>query len=87
MFPFVMSDPRYFYPVKELTVPMKGCDTLMPIDQVFGVMKVLIKAPDNLYFPVLPKCSSSGKVMYSLKTMTGMWSSVEIQKAVHVYRV
>ena len=55
IFPFVMSDPRYYYPVKEPTVLIKGCDTLMPIDQVFGVMKVLIEAPDKLYFPVFPE--------------------------------
>ena len=88
MFPFVMSSPAYFYPVKEPTILIKGRDTLMPIDKVFGVMKVLIEAPDNLYFPVLPERSPSGKVMYSLKTMTGTWSSVEIQKAVRVgYKV
>jgi len=88
MFPFVMSSPAYFYPVKEPTILVKGRDTLMPIDKVFGVMKVLIEAPDNLYFPVLPERSESGKCMYSLKTMTGTWSSVEIQKAVRVgYKV
>ena len=89
MFPFVMSDPRYYYPVKEPTVLIKGRDTLMPIDKVFGVMKVLIEAPDNLYFPVLPERSvTQKKVMYHLKTMTGTWSSVEIQKAVRVgYKV
>ena len=85
MFPFVMSSPAYFYPVKEPTILIKGRDTLMPIDRVFGIMKVLIEAPDNLYFPVLPERSTShNKVMYHLKTMTGTWSSVEIQKAVHV---
>ena len=85
MFPFVMSDPRYFYPIKEPTVLIKGRDTLMPIDKVFGVMKVLIEAPDNLYFPILPERSTNhNKVMYHLKTMTGTWSSVEIQKAVRV---
>ena len=89
MFPFVMSNLRYFYHMKEPTRLIKGRDTLMPINQVFSVMKVLIEAPDNLYFPILQEHSSSHKkVMYHLKTMTGTWSSVEIQKAVHaVYKV
>ena len=69
MFPFVMSDPCYFY----------------PIDQVFGVMKVVIEVLDTLYFPVLPeRFTTQKKMMYKLKTMTGTLSSVEIQKAVCV---
>ena len=61
----------------------------MPVDKVFGIMKVLIEAPDNLYFPLLPERSvSEKKVLYALKTMTGTWSSVEIQKAVRLgYKV
>ena len=45
-------------------------------------MKVLIEAPDNLYFPLLLERSTSGKVIYPLKPMTATRSSVEIQKAV-----
>ena len=68
MFLFVVSDPRYFYPVKEPTIIIKGCDTLMPIDKVFFVMKVLIEAPDYLHFPVLLERSSNhNKVMYQLR--------------------
>ena len=35
-----------------------------------------------MYFPLLPERAPNAKVMYALKTMTGTWSSVEIQKAV-----
>ena len=55
---------------------------MMNMDDVFGMMKVMIEVPDNLYFPLLPERAESGKVMYELKTMIGTWSSVEIQKAV-----
>ena len=51
MFPFIMLDPCYFNPVKEPTILMKGHDIHMLIDKVFGVIKLLIIAPDNLYFP------------------------------------
>ena len=56
----------------------------MSIDMysVLRVMKVLIEAPDNLYFPLLLERSTSGKVIYPLKPMTATRSSVEIQKAV-----
>ena len=54
MFLFVISNPRYYYPVKEPAIFIKMQDMLMPIDKVFGVMRVLIKASDNLYFPYYP---------------------------------
>ena len=38
MFPFVMLDP-YLYPVKAPTVFIKGCNTLMPMDEVLSIMK------------------------------------------------
>ena len=56
MFPFVMLDPKYPYPT----------------DKVFSVMKVLIEAPNDLYLTLLPDFALNGKVMYVLKTMTGM---------------
>ena len=84
MYPFVMSAPQYFYPIHAPTILIKGRDRMTNIDDVSGVMKVMIEAPDNLYFPLLPERAESGKVMYELKTMIGTWSSVEIQKAVRL---
>ena len=45
---------------------------LMSIDEVFGVTKVLIGAPKDLYFLLLPERAPNGKVMYALQTMTGI---------------
>ena len=53
MFPFAISNPRYYYSVKEPTVFIKKHDMFIPIDQVFGAM-VLIEASGNLYFPYYP---------------------------------
>ena len=46
------------------------------------VTKVSIKASNDLYLPRLREHAQNGKVRYALKTTTGMWSSVQIEKAV-----
>ena len=47
MFPFVTLDPKYQYPIQDPVVLVKGRDTLMPINELFGVMKVLLEAVEN----------------------------------------
>jgi hypothetical protein len=46
----------------------------------FGLAKVDITPPDDLYVPVLPE-SLDGKLMFHLNGMVGTWASVEIKRA------
>jgi hypothetical protein len=58
---------------------------MIPLDQLFGVMKCRVTPPTNLYFPVLPERNEKAKkVMFHLKPMIGTWTSMELQKAVSV---
>ena len=50
----------------------------MKVDNVFSVMKVKLQELDDLYFPLLPERSENGEVIYQLKLILGIWSSVEI---------
>ena len=47
MFLFVLLDTKYQYPIQDPVVLVKGCGMLMPIVEVFGVMKILIEAPNG----------------------------------------
>ena len=68
MYPFVMSAPQYFYPVKTPTILKKGKETMLPLEQLFGFFKFEILLPDHLYFPVLPEhCPKTEKVQFHLK--------------------
>ena len=55
MHPCVMSTEIYFYPIHAPIVLIKCRDELMNIDDVFGVMKVMIQGPNDLYFLLLPE--------------------------------
>ena len=63
---------------------MKGRNTLMPVNEMFDVMKVLVEALNDLYFPLLPEHTPNVKVMDVLKTTTRMWSSVDFHEAVQL---
>ena len=83
MYPHVMSAPQYSYPVKVPTILKKGRDNLLPIEQLFGLIKCKIQPPRNLYFPVLPERSADkNKVVFHLNEMVGTWTSVEVHRAV-----
>ena len=56
-YPYMMSNPKYFYPISEPVILVKRRDELMPIVSVLGVLKVLIEALGKLYFPVRPEQS------------------------------
>ena len=85
MFPYVMPRPKYQYPTLDPVIVVKRLDTLMPIDDVFNVMQGLIKAPNNLYFPLSPEREPNGTVMYALKTISHMWCSVRFKRLLREY--
>ena len=83
MYPYVMSADQYDYPIKVPSILKKGRDILLPIEELFGLIKCKIRPPRTLYFPVLPERSSdNSKVLFHLNEMVGTWTSVEVQKAV-----
>ena len=49
-------------------------------DICFGLAKVHIVPPKNLYVPVLPD-RSKGKLLFHLEPMTGTWTTIELKKA------
>lgn len=88
MYPHVMSDPQYYFPTGFPTILRKGRNQLLPIDEVFGLIKCIVEPPKDLYFPVLPDRLPNGKVVFHLNRMLGTWTSVEVQRAVKLrYRV
>ena len=66
MFPYIMSDPTFHYLTEVPVVLVKSRDMLIPINEVFGVIKVLIEALNNLYFPILPECAPNRNAIYVL---------------------
>lgn len=82
MYPFVMSDPQFYFPVGFPMILRKGRDQLLPIDELFGIIKCVVDPPKDLYFPVLPSKAENGKVVFHLNRMLGTWTSVEVQYAV-----
>ena len=72
MYPFVMSDPLYKYPICEPTMFMKEHDVmpdpLLNCDEIsiFSLIKCRIQLPNNLYFLYLPERSQNGKVLIHL---------------------
>jgi hypothetical protein len=84
MYPYVMSDPQYYFPVGLPTVLRRDRDVLLPLDEVFGLIKCEIEPPKKLYLPVLPERSKTGKVLFHNNNMVGTWTSVEVQKAVSI---
>ena len=56
---------------------------MLPIEDLFGLVKCKICPPRELLFPVLPERSvDSCKVVFHLNEMVGTWTSVEVQRAV-----
>ena len=83
MYPYTMSAPQYFYPIKAPRIFKKGRDVMLPIEDLFGLVKCKICPPRELLFPVLPERSvDSCKVVFHLNEMVGTWTSVEVQRAV-----
>ena len=94
MYPFVMSDPMYDYPIGEPTIFVKGRDVMpdpwLSCDEIgiFGLIKCRIQPPNDLYFPYLPERSLNGKVLFHLNEMIGTWTSVELRCALRLgYKV
>ena len=83
MYPYCMQ-ANFTYPVGEPIVlrPDDPENQPLPIEDLFGIMKCTVTAPNNLYFGILPSRSSTGKVTFPLTTMTGTWTHMELQKAV-----
>ena len=86
MYPTVMGLPQYWYPIGEHQVRRFDDPDfhLLPLEELFGLMRCKVRPPPNLYHPVLPCRSSAGKVVFSLDTMIGTWTHVELQKAVEL---
>ena len=64
MYPYVMSADQYDYPIKVPSILKKGRDILLPIEELFGLIKCKIRPPRTQYFPVLPeRCSDNSKVL------------------------
>ena len=63
-----MLDPKYQFPIQNLVVLVKERDTLMPINEVFGVMKMLIEDKWFVLSALVGTCAPNGEVMYLLKT-------------------
>ena len=73
MYPHAMSADEYQYHFDVLYLS-KNC---------FGLIKCKVHAPRDLYFPVLPECSSDkSKVLFQLNVIVRNWASVELQRAV-----
>lgn len=84
MYPTVMASSEFEYPVGHPEV-RRGCDPsnpLLPLDELFGMMKCHVIPPKDLYHPVLPYRTKEGKVIFPLFPMTGTWVHYELQKAV-----
>ena len=82
MYPYVMSDEKFYFPTHE-PLKLKADKHQFPaLEDIFGLIHCRVIPPDDLYFPVLPERTQSGKVLFHLNEMTGTWTSVEIQKAV-----
>ena len=81
MYPYVMSDAKYFFPTHQPRILKAGVHTFPPLDEIFGLIHCRITPPDDLYFPVLPERTNKGKVLFYLNEMTGTWISAEVQKA------
>ena len=48
-----------------------------------GIVKCVATPNKQLYVPVLPE-SKDGKLLFHLERMTGVWSSVELKKALEM---
>ena len=79
MYPIVMCDKKYYYPIKTTIIYTRGKDKFPPLSDIFHCR---ILRPD-LYFPVLPE-HKSNKVLFHLDPMEGTWTSFEVQKAVQL---
>ena len=72
MYPYVMSALQYFYPIKVPIVFKKGCDNMLSLEHLFGLIKFKIRPQRDLYFPVLLEWSSDKcKVIFHLNKMVG----------------
>jgi len=80
----VMSLPQYFYPVG-IPRRIQNEDSMVPLSELFGLMKCKVRPPRHLYIPVLPErvqLKQAEKMMYHLNKMVGTWTSMELQQAV-----
>ena len=83
MYPYTMSAPEYLYPIKTPRILKKGRDEMIPIQEIFGLIKCKVCPPRGLLFPILPERSAdNSKVVFHLNEMVGTWTSVEVQCAV-----
>ena len=71
MYPYVMSDEKYFFPTHQPLILKAGVHTFPALKDIFGLIHCRITSPDDLYFPVLPERTQSGKVLFHLNEMTG----------------
>lgn len=72
----------FYYPIgipKVLEVINE--EPLVLLEKYFGVFKVDVTCPKDLYLPLLPE-RKDGKLLFDLTDKTGTWTSVELQKAV-----
>lgn len=84
MYPTVMASSEFFYPTGHPEF-RRACDPdmpLLPLEELFGMMKCHVIPPKDLYHPVLPYRTKEGKVIFPLFPMTGTWVHYELQKAV-----
>lgn len=80
----------HYYPVGHYTI-IENPDT---INGYFGFVHCDIEAPTDLYIPLLASRSEDDKLVFSNGRRTGIWTSVEIEKALqlgyrihHIFRV
>jgi hypothetical protein len=61
---------------------------IVPLHQLFGLQKCKVVPPNNLFHAVLPERSDSGKLLFPLYPITGVWTHVKLRKAVSLgYRI
>lgn len=60
-----------------------GKNYIKYFNKYLGIYHVTVKAPDNLYIPLLP-VRHDKKLKFPLGTFTGVWTSAELQKAVSI---
>ena len=82
MYPIIMSDKKYYYPIKTTIIYTRGRDNFPSLSDIFHLISCRILRPD-LYFPVLPE-HKTNKVLFHLDPMEGTWTAFEVQKAVQL---
>ena len=80
MYPAVMRNENNAYPIGQVKIFKKGDGQQLPeLEQLFGLVKAKVTPPEDLYFPVLPSTSESGKVVFSCEPhQVGVWPTPEL---------